>query len=125
MGSGQNQFMIRSDWIVYANAAAAAFWYEDFLGCGGTVWAMEGPSRLFIYWLARGGYKKDDYGIPDVEDGGSNRRDARKASPSVEHAKRVSGLLSVPPLFGLINLRLSSCPLKKWRVNSTCLTMRK
>jgi hypothetical protein len=50
-----------------ANAVAAAVWYEqkrserqpEFFGAAG-------PSRLFIYWLARGGYKADDhlFGFP-------------------------------------------------------------
>ena len=36
-----------------ANAAAAAFWYEEKLGRHENSWGSAGPSRLFIYWNAR------------------------------------------------------------------------
>lgn len=42
-----------------ANAAAAAFWYEEKLGRFAADWGDEGPSRLFIYWLARTGAKEN------------------------------------------------------------------
>jgi len=47
------------------------------------VWGESGPSRLFIYWLARGGYKNDQHDIPGVEDNGSNSRDAMKGIATV------------------------------------------
>ena len=61
-----------------ANAAAAAFWYEEKAGRRAQVWGSAGPSRLFIYWLARGGYKNSLHDIPGVWDSGSNSRDAMK-----------------------------------------------
>jgi len=61
-----------------ANAAAAAFWYEEKAGRRQETWGSAGPSRLFIYWLARGGYKTDDHSISDVGDDGSMSREAMK-----------------------------------------------
>ena len=53
-----------------ANAAAAAFWYEEKLSGNGKLWETAGPSRLFIYWNAREN--------PGAGDNGSNMRDAMK-----------------------------------------------
>ena len=61
-----------------ANAAAAAFWYEEKAGRREKVWGSAGPSRLFIYWLARGGYNKEQHDIENVQDGGSASREAMK-----------------------------------------------
>ncbi|MCJ1455241.1 hypothetical protein MMC28_005595 [Mycoblastus sanguinarius] len=66
-----------------ANAAAAAFWYEEKAGCREKVWGSAGPSRLFIYWLARGGYKKANHDIKNVSDSGSFSRDAMKGIAKV------------------------------------------
>lgn len=66
-----------------ANAAAAAFWYEEKAGRRKKVWGSAGPSRLFIYWLARGGYENDHHDIKGVEDSGSNSRDAMKGIAQV------------------------------------------
>ncbi|KAF3001178.1 hypothetical protein E8E14_007785 [Neopestalotiopsis sp. 37M] len=62
-----------------AHAAAAAFWYEEKGGPDKEVWQLDGPSRLFIYWLARGGYKTADHSIsPPPQDKGSMMREAMK-----------------------------------------------
>ncbi|KAI4164598.1 MAG: hypothetical protein LQ342_001911 [Letrouitia transgressa] len=61
-----------------ANATAAAFWYEEKFGARAAIWDPAGPSRLFIYWLARGGYKDDSHNIVGVSDNGSFTRDALK-----------------------------------------------
>ncbi|MCJ1376512.1 hypothetical protein MMC20_007755 [Loxospora ochrophaea] len=66
-----------------ANAAAAAFWYEEKAGRREQVWGLGGPSRLFIYWLARGGYANDRHDIEGVSDSGSNSRDAMKGIAKV------------------------------------------
>ena len=66
-----------------ANAAAAAFWYEEKAGRRAQVWGSAGPSRLFIYWLARGGYENSTHDIPGVYDSGSNSRDAMKGIATV------------------------------------------
>lgn len=66
-----------------ANAAAAAFWYEEKAGRRASVWGSAGPSRLFIYWLARGGYQNDNHDIQDVSDSGSNSRDAMRGIATV------------------------------------------
>ncbi|EXJ79108.1 hypothetical protein A1O3_08609 [Capronia epimyces CBS 606.96] len=56
-----------------ANAAAAAFWYEEKAGRHAADWGDTGPSRLFIYWLARRG---TDPSFVTAEDTGSIMRDA-------------------------------------------------
>ena len=61
-----------------ANATAAAFWYEEKFGARAAIWDPAGPSRLFIYWLARGGYKDNAHDIVGVSDNGSYARDAMK-----------------------------------------------
>ncbi|OAP60498.1 hypothetical protein AYL99_05500 [Fonsecaea erecta] len=54
-----------------ANAAAAAFWFEEKVR-GDPTWGSDGPSRAFIYWLARGGWDKSkNYDFSPVEDDGS------------------------------------------------------
>jgi C1A family cysteine protease len=66
-----------------ANATAAAFWYEEKAGRREKVWGSVGPSRLFIYWLARQAWMNDNLDIPDVSDSGSNSRDAVKGIAKV------------------------------------------
>src|SRR2546423_11390374 len=61
-----------------ANATAAAFWYEEKAGRHGETWGVTGPSRLFIYWLARGAYKDEYFDLEDPFDTGSCPRDAMK-----------------------------------------------
>jgi len=56
-----------------ANAAAAALWYEEKAGRHSADWGEAGPSRLFIYWLARGGMEAN---FSQPEDTGSFMRDA-------------------------------------------------
>ncbi|KAJ4368529.1 hypothetical protein N0V86_009434 [Didymella sp. IMI 355093] len=58
-----------------ANAAAAAFWYEQIAVGNKATWEHGGPSRRFIYWLARGG---DRTTRSPGGDGGSCMRDAIK-----------------------------------------------
>ncbi|KAJ9607727.1 hypothetical protein H2200_007805 [Cladophialophora chaetospira] len=58
-----------------ANASAAALWYEERLGRHAAEWGEKGPSRLFIYWLARSGTQ--EY-LDKVEDKGSFMRNAMK-----------------------------------------------
>ena len=62
-----------------ANSAAAAFWFEEIAGRREQIWGSAGPSRLFIYWLARGGYKDTNHDIKGVRDSGSQSRDAVKS----------------------------------------------
>ena len=62
-----------------ANAAAAAFWHEEKAGRVNTIWGSAGPSRLFIYWNARGGYLTQKHGIVDPQDDGSSMREAMKS----------------------------------------------
>ena len=66
-----------------ANAVAAAFWYEEKAGRRAEDWGSSGPSRLFIYWNARGGYENDSHDILDVGDNGSYGRDAIKGIAKV------------------------------------------
>lgn len=66
-----------------ANAAAAAFWYEEKAGRRAAAWGEKGPSRLFIYWLARLGYINVTHDIQGVADTGSNSRDAMKGIAQV------------------------------------------
>ena len=66
-----------------ANAVAAAFWYEEKTGRRTEIWGSAGPSRLFVYWNARGGYKHDNHDIPDVGDNGSAGREAIKGIAKV------------------------------------------
>ena len=66
-----------------ANAVAAAFWYEEKAGRRAKVWGSAGPSRLFIYWNARGGYKNDNHDIKHVSDKGSQGRAAIKGLAKV------------------------------------------
>jgi C1A family cysteine protease len=61
-----------------ANATAAAFWYEEKAGRREQAWGKLGPSRLFIYWLARGAYQREDLNIRYPTDTGSCARDAMK-----------------------------------------------
>jgi hypothetical protein len=58
-----------------ANATAAAFWHEEKSGRHVADWGEEGPSRLFTYWLARGGFNDNFSGATDS---GSSLRDAMK-----------------------------------------------
>ena len=66
-----------------ANAVAAAFWYEEKAGRRAEIWGSAGPSRLFVYWNARGGYKHGNHDIPNVGDNGSAGRDAIKGIAKV------------------------------------------
>ncbi|KAL8794986.1 MAG: hypothetical protein Q9195_002433 [Heterodermia aff. obscurata] len=66
-----------------ANAVAAAFWYEEKAGRRAKMWGSAGPSRLFVYWNARGGYKHPDHHIKDVGDNGSTGRAAIKGIAKV------------------------------------------
>ncbi|CAF9938359.1 MAG: hypothetical protein HETSPECPRED_001047 [Heterodermia speciosa] len=66
-----------------ANAVAAAFWYEEKAGRRAKAWGSAGPSRLFIYWNARGGYKNDSHDIKHVSDEGSQGRAAIKGLAKV------------------------------------------
>ena len=66
-----------------ANAAAAAFWYEEKAGGRAEIWKSTGPSRLFIYWNARGGYELENHDIPNVKDDGSFGRAAMKGIAKV------------------------------------------
>jgi len=61
-----------------ANATAAAFWYEEMAGNRGEVWGKAGPSRLFIYWLARGAYNHPSLNISWPSDSGCSVRDAMR-----------------------------------------------
>jgi C1A family cysteine protease len=61
-----------------ANATAAAFWYEEKIGRREGTWGNRGPSRLFIYWLARGAYKSETLHIRHPYDTGSCVRDAMR-----------------------------------------------
>jgi C1A family cysteine protease len=62
-----------------ANATAAAFWYEEKAGRRTTSWGQKGPSRLFIYWLARGAYKNEYLDMAFPSDSGTQAREAMKA----------------------------------------------
>lgn len=59
-----------------ANATAAAFWYEEKAGRREIIWSDAGPSRLFVYWLARGAYEDPYLNISWPSDSGSCPRDA-------------------------------------------------
>ena len=69
-----------------ANATAAALYYEEKRAGRSKDWEFHGssdpkyagPSRRFIYWLGRGGYKTDSHDISDPQDTGSFTRDAIK-----------------------------------------------
>lgn len=61
-----------------ANATAAALWYEEKAGRHEEIFGSYGPSRLFIYWLARGAYKNDSCDLKWPRDGGSCVRDAMR-----------------------------------------------
>ncbi|KAL8743713.1 MAG: hypothetical protein Q9190_003960 [Brigantiaea leucoxantha] len=62
-----------------ANAAAAALWFEEKARNHGGDWGDDGPSRLFIYWLARRIAPVDKVDDPnDAQDDGSMSRDAMK-----------------------------------------------
>jgi hypothetical protein len=91
-----------------ANTAAAAFWYKEKAGRREKVWGPAGPSCLFIYWLAHGGYKNDHHDIEGVWDSGSNSRDTIKGiaivgacsednCPFVDFAKIKHDVLSITP----------------------------
>ena len=62
-----------------ANATSAAFWYEEKAGRHGESWGEGGPSRLMIYWLARGAYKNKYLDISHPSDSGTFAREAMKA----------------------------------------------
>ncbi|KAK8195909.1 hypothetical protein M8818_007060 [Zalaria obscura] len=62
-----------------ANATAAAFWYEEKAGRHAESWGDKGPSRLFIYWLARGAYKDKYLDMTRPSDSGTFARDAMKS----------------------------------------------
>ena len=62
-----------------ANATAAALWYEEKAGRHAESWGVEGPSRLMIYWLARGAYKNQYLDISRPSDSGTFAREAMKA----------------------------------------------
>ena len=67
-----------------ANSVAAAFRYEEEkAGRSADTWGPAGPSRLFIYWNARGGYKNDHHDIPNVKDKGTHGREAIKGIATV------------------------------------------
>lgn len=59
-----------------ANAVAAALRYEERIGRRGASWGKAGPSRLFIYWLARGAYRYRDFELPWPLDIGCTIRDS-------------------------------------------------
>ena len=64
-----------------ANAATAAFWYEEKAGRANFNWGSDGPSRLFVYWEARAfGYDKgeENYASAPASDSGSEMRNAMK-----------------------------------------------
>lgn len=62
-----------------ANAVAAAIRYEQRrMECASEEPQIFDPSRLFIYWLARGGYKDEDHLFGFPHDGGSSVHEAMK-----------------------------------------------
>jgi C1A family cysteine protease len=62
-----------------ANAVAAACWYEEKLGRCEASWGKAGPSRLFIYWLARGAYRYPGFDLPWPLDIGCTVRDSMRS----------------------------------------------
>ncbi|KAG8531173.1 uncharacterized protein KY384_004531 [Bacidia gigantensis] len=44
-----------------ANAVTAALWYEENAGFRQSFWGTGGPSRLFVYWIARGAFKNNKH----------------------------------------------------------------
>lgn len=62
-----------------ANATAAAFRYEQKkAGRHLETFGTAGPSRLFIYWLARGGYKDDSHLVAFPCDEGASVQEAMR-----------------------------------------------
>jgi hypothetical protein len=61
-----------------ANATAAALWYEQKKAGREETFGTAGPSRLFIYWLARGGYKDDSHLINFPFDEGASIQEAMR-----------------------------------------------